>query len=87
MKIEAWMSKCWLSKSLIASATWRCTPESGISGRTTKKRQLALTFSYGGEGGSPFTPYAPGPIILPPGTTVKEALLIIDHRLKHPDEF
>ena len=54
-------------------------PSRGPGGR--KKRADQDAFSHGGEGGS----FSPGdttePILLAPGTTVKEALLIIHFRL------
>jgi hypothetical protein len=62
-------------------------PLNGDQGRLSNKTPACADVLWSGEGGSPFSPYAPVLIILPTGTTVKEALLIIDHRLKHPDEF
>lgn len=56
---------------------------SPLWGRATgnKKRILADTFLCGGEGGRRVKPCAePELIVLNTGTSIKEALLIIDHR-------
>jgi hypothetical protein len=56
-------------------------------GLTGKKRHASSSASFSGEGGRVLECYtATRPMLLSPGTTVKEALLIIDYRLNAKED-
>jgi hypothetical protein len=58
----------------------------GAYGRIKKRAMLGAVLS-GGEGGRDLECYtATRPMLLSPGTTVKEALLIIDYRLNAKED-
>jgi hypothetical protein len=67
-------------------AVFEDSPLLGPAAVEKKRAQEWTRFSPGGEGGRPSQSHPDEPIILLPGTSVQEALLIIDHRQKREFE-